>query len=514
MPLERITPGAMQSPIFKVRGQRARWRYPNDNITPEYCVILHNVDITERGTARVRYGYDKYSQSQLTGGEAVLGLYEATFSSGTVRRYVVTPTKIYIDDGTTRTNITGTALNAGANDRARFVFMKDQVFINNQTDAPRVHSGALDANTAALSGIPFTKCTDIMSHQNLLVAVGTTEGGTFEPTRVRWCDINRQTFEVDETNWPTANRYEIYDGGPAIVGAVDCWGKAMVFKQDGLYPGGIEYDVLGHYSWRLDEPRRGFSPLSTLGIVSRPEFLLCVAKEGLVVFNEAMQMEVVNSDDYTTWRDLNQNRLQYTQAFVRESQHQVRVLCSSSSNNVGHDYVLVWDWDRNDLWIDDMADVIGYGTSMVLDGDERDLLGSTSGYLYKGNSASWRSDDGDSISWQIRMHQNDLGLPGRRKKVLNVRTLYRYTTGTRTANLRVRIDGGRQTSISNTLTFNTPYQWNTGVRWNTGKLWSAYAVRQADTWVNRICETISPEWTGNLPASIEGYQVEFVPLEN
>lgn len=510
---QRVTPGAYTSPIYKVRGQRSRWRYPNENLSPEYCEILRDVNITERGVASVRYGYGKYHPDQLAGAEVPTGLYEATFSSGTTRRLVVTPTKIYSDDGTTRTDITGTALNGTADSRAHFEFLKDQVIISNGVDTPRVWAGTLAVTTTAMSGVPFTAITDMMVHQNLLVAVGPTESAALKPTRVRWCDINRQTFEVDITNWPTANRYEIYDGGPAIVGAVDCWGKAMVFKKDGLYPGGIVYDVLGHYSWQLDQPRRGFTPVSSHAIVSRPEFLLCAAEEGLVVFNEGMEMEVVNNDDYTEWKGLNRTRLQYAQAYVREGEHQVRILCSSSSNTAGHDYMLVWDWDDGNLWIDRPNDVLSYGHSITVSGVEQDWLGGYGGYLYTGNRSTYKDDDGVGIRWQVRMHQNDLGLPGRRKHVLNVRTFYRYVSGTQGATLRLRLDGGRQSSVTDQLTFGTPYKWNTGIQWNSGKLWSGYSLRSTDTWVNRMCETLAPEWTGNLPASIEGYQVEFVLLE-
>ena len=52
------------------------------------------------------------------------------------------------------------------------------------------------------------------------------------------------------------NRYEIYDGGPKIVAACDNWGTALIFKEDGLYPGEIVYDQLGHFDFQLGRFQR------------------------------------------------------------------------------------------------------------------------------------------------------------------------------------------------------------------------------------------------------------------
>lgn len=501
------------SPIYRIKGQRSRWRYPDERLTAEHCEILRDVNISERGVVESRNGYTYYNTTQLSGDERATGLYQATFSSGTTTSLVVTSTAVFTDDGTTRADVTGAALSGGNDDRVQFVFLKDKVIINNGVDQVRTYDGA--GNTADLTGMPWTKAKGVMVHKNLLFAWGTTEGGVYYPTRLRWCDINRQTYVVDITKWLDANRYEIYDGGPAIVGAVDNWGKALVFKEDGLYPGEIVYGQTGAYDFNLGEPRRGFSPVSKMSIVARPEFVFGAAREGAFVILPDMSVRVVTLDDSEEWLGLSRTRLQYAQAFVRENDHQIRVLVSSSTNTDGHDYVLVYDWEMGDLWIDRPKHRMCVGASLLVSGQELDWLASVGGYVYKGNDSTYKDDAGTAFDWRIKMSPNDLGMPGKGKHVLNIRTLYREKTGYQTVAVRVYIDEGRQGTVSGNIATSEGSTWDDDVAtWNSGLLWEGGGAQRFDTFVNRICETITPEWTGNNPAGIEGYIVEYIPLES
>ena len=56
----RVAPEATTTGIFMIRGQRSRWKYPNPNLSPEYCEVLTNVNVSEEGVAKSRFGYVKY----------------------------------------------------------------------------------------------------------------------------------------------------------------------------------------------------------------------------------------------------------------------------------------------------------------------------------------------------------------------------------------------------------------------------------------------------------------------
>jgi len=458
----------------------------------------------------------------LSGSERGVGLWQGTFSNGNVRQVIVTPDKVYSDSGTARVDVTGSVLTGGNDDRVQFFFLKNQLVLNNAVDAPRVWNGddTTPTNTSDLATIPFSKAGSMLVHQNLLMALDTTEGGTRYPTRIRWCNINRQTYVVDINTWNDADRYEVYDGGPAIVGAVDAWGWAMIFKQDGVYPGRIVFGPVGEYDFQLGDPttefgpRRGFTPLAKHSFLSRPEFVFGVAKEGIFIIQPDFSFVLINSDDSEEWFNLNAGRVQYAQSYVVEREHQVRTLVSSSSNTSGHDYELVWDWDNGNLWIDRPVVARNYAQRVVLSNEEQVLVAGTDGYLYKAGLSSYSQDNTTGISWRIKMSPNDLGLPGKLKHVLNVRTLYKRRSGAGTVSVRIHLDEGRSSSVSDSFSAAVPYTWNSGVKWNTGKKWPGGQAKRADTYVNRICETLAPEWTGTQPASIEGYLVDYVPLEN
>jgi len=515
-------PEAVTSPIYRISGQRSRWVYPDPRLTPEHSEVLRDVNISQRGIAQSRFGYDEYNATQLSGGEAAVGLWQGTFKSGTTKQVIVTPTKVYSDTGTARVNITGSSLTGSVDDRVDFTFVKDQVILNNTVDVPRVWAGddSTPTNTSNLATIPFTKAKKMVQHQNLLFALGTTESGTYFPTRIRWCDINRQTYVVDINRWLAQDLYEIYDGGTAIVSAVDNWGWLLTFKEDGMYPGRIVYGPLGYYDFQLGSeetgtgPRRGFSPLARMSIIGRPEFVFGLASEGLFLVRPDLSFEIVNSDDIEDFFALNAGRLKYAQSFIREKDHQIRTLVSSADNTSHHDFELVYDWDTGDTWIDRPSVNKNYAQRVLISNKELDWFAGSDGYIYKGNDATFTDDNGTGITWQIKMTPNDLGLPGKLKHIVNIRTLFRKRKGAGNVNVRVFIDEGRQSSVVGTISAGGEYTWNTSVPWNTGKKWPGTKARRADSEINRICETISIQWSGEQPASIEGYVVDYIPLEN
>ena len=136
MPAPHIAPGVTTSRSYTIKGQRSRWLYPHERLDPESTQTLTNINLSERGAAEVRKGYTTYNSTQLSGGEAVTGRIQANWKGTGLKQLVVTPTKVYIDDGTTRTNVTGSlSLTAGGNeDRIRLAFIRDKVVATNGKD--------------------------------------------------------------------------------------------------------------------------------------------------------------------------------------------------------------------------------------------------------------------------------------------------------------------------------------------------------------------------------------------
>ena len=534
----RISRQAVTSPIFRIKGQRSRWFYPDERLTPEHCEKMRNIDISERGVAHSRYGYEPYTEKTLAesgtsnySDYSITGLKSVTYADGNNRRIVIGSTSANPGAGTTKmwedqgngatiTELTGsTNLSAGNDVRFQFEFLKDK-----------------------------TWCKGVFAHQNLLLVYGTTEGGTYFPTRLRYCDADRNSGVLDTNKWTALHRTEVYDGGTAIIGAVDAWGQALVFKEDGLYPGAIVYDNLGHFSYQQGKPIKGFSPTGRDSIAGRPEFVCGLAKEGIFVVTPDMQYQIVNSDDITTFFDLNSYRLDKAQVMIREADHQVRWYVSStgtvldpkvaasnvplrSSGAAGFDMILVWDWETGDTWLDTPSHLLNCISSFVgTDGKQKDWIGAMNniekgpsgninggnafGRIYTGNQPSVNEDNGIPYSWEIKMSPNDLGLPGRSKHILNVRTLYRKRSGQQKLTFNASINEGRESAYTEEVQLGTGIAWGQGTSYNQGKKWPGTGALRADVFVNRVCETIAPEWSSSSPASIEGYIVEYIPLDS
>ncbi len=428
MPEPRIT-NAIPSPIYRVRGVK-NWIYPDARMGPENCEVLENINITEEGTADKRNGYATYNSNQITEAAAampVVGLFQQVYTSGASRDIVVAGTKIYAaaTSGAWSTlDITGAVtLTNTVEGRIRHDFIDNQIVGTNGVNG--VFLVPYTGNATALTGMPFSTCEDLVVHNNLLVALNTTESATKFPTRVRWCGINKKTYVIDITSWTDSDRYEVEDEGLPIVGGTNNFGKLLIFKQNGLFPAYLNYSA-GYVEMVLVENQvyRGFSPVAKASIISRPEFTWCVARDEAYIIvpnGDRFDVKLVTKDVQRDWNALAQGRLVYAQSFVRQRDHHVRTLLSSSSNTLGHDRILVYDWETGDVFWDDPANQINTICSSAIgyreSGTEYDLLGTYNGYVMKGNSGS--QDNGTDISWQVKWQPNDFGSPARSKNIVN-----------------------------------------------------------------------------------------------
>jgi len=512
-----VQPGIQTSPVFPVRGQRSRWRYPHERATPLHCAVLKNMNLSERGSADARNGYAAWTTSST--GAYVTGLTQNTWKTHGLQQVIATPTKVFTDNGSTQKELTGSlSLTAGGNDdRYRFAFLKDTLIACNGKDEIWTWNGNFSSGTAAAAltfdSVTIQTCEDLIEHRGVLLAFGTTEGGTKYPTRIRWCDIDTKVFSPDINNFIENNRYELYEDGPAIVGAVDNFGRVLVFKRDGLYAGIIEYDV-GFIEFRLLEQQtiRGFSPIAKSSLIKRPEFVFGVAEEGAFVIRPDLSMQIVTLDIQDEWNSLNQDRLQYAQSYIRESDHQVRTLVSSETCDAGHDLILVWDWESGDVFFDEPTHKLSYGERFNISNVEFDWWGSTSGIVYKANDPSSTSDAGTGTQWRIKTNPNDLGMPGKTKNIIRIRTLYSQRLGQQGGSLTVIRDEGKSSARTKSVSFQN-LTWDTGETWDATNSWNTGGANIDNFFVNREAEVIQCEWEGDQPINIVGYQVEFEVVE-
>jgi len=510
----RVTPGLETSPIFQVRGQRSRWRYPHDRLTPEHCRVLENCNLSERGTAARRKGHTKWNSTAAALSEAIVGLFQRSWDGGGQNELVITPLKVYVDDGTTQTDITNAMAMTGT-DEDRFIgaFVQNKLILSNGVDASIVKDNDFSTPTMdALTGMQWTVCLGFLAHKSVLVAFKTTEDGTSFPNRLRWSDVDAKTFTADITTWPPLNVFDLDEGEVGIVGGVSNWSRIFIFKPDGVRAGKLVTRV-GRNEIVFDEAELlGFSPISK-HLVARPEFIAGVAREGMFVIRPDMQtFEIVTKDITEAWEALDKARLKYAIPYVEEKDHQVRCMVASTTISNGFDKEVIWDWETGDAWIDNVGTEFRFNVAapqgIELSGVQSAWKGSyNKGYTYRG--AVGTTDDGTEHDFIIHMEENDLGFSGKTKTIINFRTIYRGKVGTQTITLDLFLDRGILETSQDTLSLGTSLKYNAGNKYNSGLSWPGGANQRADSFINRQCVTLSPRWTGTNDFELVGYQVEF-----
>ena len=517
-------PGFTPSPVVQIRGQNSVY-YPDRRLSPENAEILSNVNITERGAAVRRFGYSKYNSSQITESataKAIVGLAQAKFKNGTTVNIEVAGSKIYTDDGTTRTDIIGTlTINADSqNSHVKFAFIKNQLLGTNDSDETWTYSGS--GNATALATVPWTTCRDLLVHKNMVVAMRTTEveGGSavVHPTRLRWPDVVQGSLGIDVNTWPADNKYEVQEDGADILGGVNVGSGQNsllgVVKTDGLHLVSFAMQAGFIEATPERELTGSFNPVSRMGILHNPNFgTWIIAEDGAYIVRPDFSFELVTAGIQSEWNDLNEARLPNAVSFIRRKDHQVRTLVSSEGHATGHDRVLVYDWETGDVWFDTPADTINYATTWVTSNIEYDMFGSSDGYVYQGNDKKEIKDDGTDINWKITMSPNDLGTPNLDKTIHSVLTHFITKSGSQTIEFTAFLNEGRLASRSENLFIGAAVTWNSGVKWDEGNTWGGEATDITRAFVNRTAQTVSPQWQGTEEFELKGYQIIYTPAE-
>lgn len=521
-----VTPSLRKSAIVRLRGA-SDLIYPNPGLSSENTEILEDLNITRTGTGRKRFGYDEFNAAQITESSAakdITGLAQIPFKAGT-KQVEFAGTKFYEDDGTTRTDRVGTlSLTDNADLRWRTVFIQDSMVATNGTDETVRWTGSGAAtNLTAGANIPFTLCRDLVIHNRNLLILRPTVSGTDHTTRVMWADLNLRQYTIDITNVPTDSFAEVYDQGPPIIGGVDFNEFCYIFKEDDFYLTKLDYDR-GFIELDIIKAVRGFEPIATNSILSRvgnPSFAFVVARDGAYRINPDNTFHRVTRSKDETWQDLNQSRLQHAVSFVREKDHQIRTLLSSSNNTSGHDRVMVYNWETGDVWFDILPESIGFADSWIISNVEYDIFGSADGYVHQANNKYKTDDNGNDISWRMKFAPNDLsdsnGQSQRpeEKNIINLVTLYRSKVGLQTIALSVFLDegGGEAKTQTTNLKIGTSLTYDSGNKYDNGLVYRGGVNERFSFFINRQASRVQPQYTGTDDFEFQGYFIEYEEIE-
>ena len=172
LPEPRVFPDLQRSPIFVFKGLRDLLSYPQPELTNEHAVEMNNIDLSEQKLARRRSGYEKFNAGQIASSPALTGFTQRDIGTYGLKNDYTTTTKIFADDGSTRTDLTGSVtLNAGAEARHRFAYLASTLIAVNGTNRIWTWNGNTSASAADLTTAPvaITTCEDIIVPKTVLL---------------------------------------------------------------------------------------------------------------------------------------------------------------------------------------------------------------------------------------------------------------------------------------------------------------------------------------------------------
>lgn len=149
-------------------------------------------------------------------------------------------TAVYVDDGTTRTDITGTAPTGAIDDRWTGGSLNGVLVLNNEKDVPQYWGGNVASNLASLSGWNANwRAKSLRPFKNYLVGVGITKSGTAYPHMVKWSDaadpgtIPASWNEADPTT--DAGEVDLAETGDLMVDQMVLGDANILYKERSMY---------------------------------------------------------------------------------------------------------------------------------------------------------------------------------------------------------------------------------------------------------------------------------------
>ena len=259
-------------------------------------------------------------------------------------------TSAYSDNGTTQTNITGTALTGSLTQKITSCVLGGVLIINNQADPPKYWAGS--GNLANLTGWTSThRCKALRSSKNYLIALNVTKGSTNYASMVKWSHAAAPGFipdSWDETD-PTkdAGELDVAETDDEIVDGLALGNTFIIYKQRSCY--GMQY--LGNNSiFRVFKLPGGFGALGANCVADTPNGHVVLTNGPDVIRHYANEPQSIIQGKWRRWLETNIDPANYGNSFVVANRDKSEVwVCIPTTGNTWPNVALVWNWN-DDTW--------------------------------------------------------------------------------------------------------------------------------------------------------------------
>ena len=300
---------------------------------------------------------------------------------------------VYADDGTTRTNITGTAPTGTATDFWTDAVLGGVLLLNNGVDVPTYWAG-----TGTLASLPGWnanwRCKSIGAFKNFAVAVGITKSGTYYPHMVKWSDAadpGAAPASWDETDaTKLAGEQDIAETPDLIVDQLVLGDANLIYKERSIYAmrfiGGTQVFEFRRIPGNYGMLARGCGAVTPKGHV--------VLSSGDVVLVDGVNEPRSILDGRTKrWLFTSQIDSQnYTKAFVVANPSRSEVwVCYPEVGQTVCTRALIWNWESDTFGIRSLPNVT-HACSGLVDYSAANSWSADTG-TWDTDSSLWNQDE-------------------------------------------------------------------------------------------------------------------------
>lgn len=271
----------------------------------------------------------------------------APYGTATARYWIHAGlTAVYADDGTTRTDITGTAPTGAIDNRWTGGSLNGVFVMNNGVDNPMFWGGDTATNLATLTGWTGTwKCQVLRPFKNFLVALDITKGSTRYPHMVKWSDIavpGAIPTSWDETNPALdAGENDLAETSDQMVDAMVLGDSLIIYKERSMYA--MTY-VGAPYIFRFQKlPNQSGMLARGCGVDTPVGHVVLTA--GDVVVNQGNGVQSIANGAVRKYIFNNIDSTYYSRAFVTANPQRNEVwICFPYGNSEVCNRACVWNW--------------------------------------------------------------------------------------------------------------------------------------------------------------------------
>lgn len=330
-------------------------------------------------------------QTTVFSAPSVTPYFIAPYQTATAKYWVHAGTAaVYVDDGTTRTNITGTAPTGTSTDRWTGGTLGGVLVLNNGVDKPFYWAGTGTLSTLTGWGATW-KCASLRPFKNFLIAMDVTKGATRYPHMVKWsheADPGTIPASWDETD-PTkdAGENDLAETPDLLVDGMAMGNMFVIYKQRSMYA--MTYQGQP-FIWNFQRLPGDVGAMARGCIANTPNGHV-VLTSGDVIIHQGQGPTSILSGRMRKWLFSQIDSQYYAASFVCTNPWRNEVwICFPEQGQTTCTLALVWNWVDNTFGIRTLANVT-YGDSGQLAYTSTGTWADTD--TWSSDTSGWNQDE-------------------------------------------------------------------------------------------------------------------------